>query len=154
MLRGITDRMVRPDRGYLGWFQFGPHGDGVGRRLGQLQVDPAPAGSATVDKLEEYGKVDPSGGWVPAEMTGQFRFAPGMPTDPAIAVAVNGVIGGVSEPFREERVNGQSKARGRPDKFAVVTPDTLFKKGANRLELFAVQSTGGQVRLRPLTLVE
>jgi hypothetical protein len=30
--------------------------------------------------------------------------------------------------------------------------DTLFKKGANRLELFVIDDSGGQVRLRPLTV--
>jgi hypothetical protein len=30
--------------------------------------------------------------------------------------------------------------------------DTLFKKGDNRLELFVIDDSGGQVRLRPLTV--
>jgi hypothetical protein len=30
--------------------------------------------------------------------------------------------------------------------------DTLFKKGDNRLELFLVDTSGGRVRLRPLTV--
>ncbi len=33
-----------------------------------------------------------------------------------------------------------------------MTPDTLFKKGDNRLELFLVDVSGGTVRLRPLTV--
>jgi hypothetical protein len=30
--------------------------------------------------------------------------------------------------------------------------DTLFKKGDNRLELFVIDDSAGQVRLRPLTV--
>ena len=69
-----------------------------------------------------------------------------------VAVAVNGVIAGVSETFREVRDAQGSEPKGPPDKFSAVTLDTLFKKGDNRLELFVVDDSGGKVRLRPLTV--
>jgi hypothetical protein len=31
VLRGVTDRLLRPQDGYLGWFAFGPHAELVGR---------------------------------------------------------------------------------------------------------------------------
>jgi hypothetical protein len=151
-LRGVTDRMVKAGNGYLGWFQFGRFADLVGRRPGQVGVDPAAGGSAKVDRLGDFRGVDPASGTVPAMVTGQVSLGPGAPARPAVAVAVNGVIGGVSELFKEVRDNQGSQPEGPRDKFAAMTPDTLFKKGDNRLELFLVDASGGTVRLRPLTV--
>jgi Sulfatase len=151
-LRGVTDQMVKPENGYLGWFQFGRFADLVGRRPDQVGVDPAAGGSAKVDRLGDFRGVDPDGGTVPAMVTGQVSLAAGAPARPAVAVAVNGVIGGVSELFKEVRDNQGSQPKGPRDKFAAMTPDTLFKNGDNRLELFLVDASGGTVRLRPLTI--
>jgi hypothetical protein len=89
---------------------------------------------------------------VPAQVTGQVSLAAGVSARPAVAVAVNGVIAGVSETFRERRDARGSQPVGPPDKFSAMALDTLFKKGDNRLELFVVESSGGRVRLRPLTV--
>jgi len=151
-LRGVTDEMVEAGNGYKGWFQFGPHGDLVGQRTSQIGVDRAGAGSAKVEKLAEYGKVDPGSGLVPAQVSGQVDLAEGVGARPAVAVALNGVIAGVSETFREERDAQGSQPTGPPDKFSAMALDTLFKKGDNRLELFVIDDSGSQVRLRPLTV--
>jgi hypothetical protein len=82
---------------------------------------------------------------VPAQVGGQLtRTTPGTPPRPAIAVAVNGVIGGVSETF----ASGDSS----PTWFTAMVPDTLLRPGANQLQLFLLDNTGGQQRLHPLTL--
>jgi hypothetical protein len=82
---------------------------------------------------------------VPAYVGGQLtRTTPGTPRRPAIAVAVNGVIGGVSETF----ASGGSP----PTWFSAMVPDTLLRPGDNQLELFLLSTTGGQQRLHPLTL--
>lgn len=152
-LAGVTDQMTRPGNGYKGWFQFGPHGDLVGQRASKVGVDPArPAGSAKVEKLAEYGKVDLDSGVVPAQVSGQVSLAAGVGSRPAVAVALNGVIAGVSETFREERDAQGSQPKGPPDKFSAMALDTLFKAGDNKLELFVIDDSGGRVRLRPLTV--
>jgi hypothetical protein len=69
-----------------------------------------------------------------------------------VAVAVNGVIAGVSETFREVRDAQGSQPKGPPDQFSAIAMDTLFKKGDNRLELFVIDDSGGKLRLRPLTV--
>ena len=150
--KGITDRLLRPDHGYVGWFQFGRYADLVGERTGQVGVEAASGGGATVDGLDQYQQVDPGSGKVPAAVTGVLQPAPGVPQRPAVAIAVNGVIGAVSETFRERLSNGNSLPEGPPVNFAGITPDTLFGKGANRIELFLVDPSGGRVRLRPLTV--
>jgi hypothetical protein len=151
-LRGVTDQMVRAENGYLGWFQFGRFADLVGKRPGQVGVEAGSGGDAKVDDLDDFRGVDPGGGSVPAMVTGQVSLAPGAPARPAVAVAVNGVIGGVSELFKEERDNQGSQPNGPRDKFAAMAPDTLFNEGDNRLELFLVDAAGDRVRLRPLTV--
>jgi Sulfatase len=151
-LAGVTDEMLTAADGYKGWFQFGPHGDLVGERASQVGIDPASAGSAKVEQLSDYAKVDPASGTVPAQVAGQLSLAAGVPSRPAVAVAVNGVIAGVSETFREKRDAQGSEPVGPPNKFSAVTLDTLYRKGANKLELFVIDDSGGKVRLRPLTV--
>jgi hypothetical protein len=151
-LAGVTDDMVKAADGYKGWFQFGPHGDLVGTPAAKVGIESAGAGSAKVEKLADYAKVDPGSGRVPAQVAGQLDLAAGVPSRPAVAVAVNGVIAGVSETFKEERDAEGSEPVGPPDKFSAVTLDTLYKKGANRLQLFVIDDSGGKVRLRPLTV--
>jgi hypothetical protein len=151
-LVGVTDQMVRAENGYLGWFQFGRFGDLVGRRPGEVGLEAGPAGGAKVDDLRDFRRVDPDRGTVPAQVTGQVSLAAGAPARPAVAVAVNGVVGGVSELYKEERDKQGSQPKGPRDKFAAMLPDTLFKKGDNRIEVFLVDASGGRVRLRPLTV--
>jgi arylsulfatase A-like enzyme len=144
VLRGVTDRVLRPQDGYLGWFRFGPHADLVGRRVGDLTVA-GDGGTARVIGLDDYRHVDPASGRVPAHVGGQLtRTAPGTPARPSVAVAVNGVIGGVSGTF----ASGDSP----PTWFAAMVPDTLFRPGDNELQLFLLDGAGGQQRLRPLAL--
>jgi Sulfatase len=143
-LRGVTDRLLHPQDGYLGWFEFGPHANLVGRRVDRLPVA-AGGGTAQVSGLDDYRRVDPSSGVVPSWVSGQLTgTAPGVPSRPPIAVAVNGVIGGVSETF--------SSAGSDPTWFSAVVSDSLMRPGDNHLQLFVVESAGGQQRLRPLTL--
>ena len=117
-----------------------------------MGVDPAGAGGARVEKLADYRRVDPGSGQVPAQVSGQVSLAAGVPARPAVAVAVNGVIAGVSETFRERRDAKGSQPVGPPDKFSALVLDTLFQKGENRLELFVIDDSGGRVRLRPLAV--
>ncbi|HEY7605824.1 MAG TPA: sulfatase-like hydrolase/transferase [Actinomycetes bacterium] len=151
-LHGVTDELLKPADGYKGWFEFGPHSDLVGRRASQVGIEPASAGSAKVEKLSDYAKVDPGSGLVPAQVAGQVSLAAGVPSRPEVAVALNGVIAGVSETFREVRDAQGSQPEGPPDKFSAMALDTLFKKGDNRLELFVIDDSGGKLRLRPLTV--
>jgi hypothetical protein len=142
--KGVTDRMVRPNDGYLGWFEFGPHADLVGRRVDALPVE-AGAGTAKVVGLDDFRKVDLASGTVPAQVGGQLvKVKPGTPQRPSVVAAINGVIGGVSETF----ASGDSP----PTWFTTMVPDSLMHQGANNLQLFLLDTTGGRQRLQPLTL--
>lgn len=140
-LRGVTDQLLRPQDGYLGWFVTGRHAGLVGRRVDRLRLAGS-GGTAKVFGLDDYRHVDLAGGTVPAQVAGRLvRAAPGLPARPAVAVAVNGVIGGVSETF--------SSGGPLPTWFTAMVSDRLLRQGANRLQLFALDSAGG---LHPLRL--
>jgi hypothetical protein len=100
---------------------------------------------------QDEGRVDPGSGLVPAQV-GRVNLAAGVPDRPVVAVAVNGVIAGVSATFRERRDAKGSQPVGPPDKFSALTLDTAYRKGENRLELFMIDDSGGRVRRRPLTV--
>jgi hypothetical protein len=145
VLRGTTDSLLRPSDGYLGWFEFGPHADLVGRKVTDLEAGP-PAGTARVVGLDEYRHVDPASGTVPAQVGGRLtRLAPGVPARPPVVAAINGVVGGVSETFA-------SPGGTPPTWFTAMVPDSLMHQGDNHLQLFLLDTAGGGQRLRPLTL--
>jgi hypothetical protein len=141
VLHGVTDQLLRPQDGYLGWFQTGRHADLVGRRVDRLPVASS-GGTARVIGLAQYPHVDLAAGTVPAQVAGRLlRAAPGLPPRPAVVVAANGVVGGVSETF--------ASGDPRPTWFTAMVPDSLMRQGANRLQLFALDAAG---RLHPLRL--
>ena len=144
VLRGVTDRLLRPQDGYLGWFKFGPHGDLVGRRVADIGGGSA-AGTARVIGLDDYRRVDPASGSVPAHVAGRLTaLAPGVPPHPTVVAAVNGVVAGVSGTF--------ATAGSDPTWFSAVVADSLMRPGDNHLQLFVLETAGGGQRLRPLSL--
>jgi len=143
-LQGLAEEVVRVQDDYLDWFKLGPHAELVGRRVGDLEVGGS-GGKARVIGLDDYRRVDPSSGMVPAQVGGKLTStAAGIPDRPAVAVALNGVIGGVAQTF--------TSGDDRPTWFSTMVDDSLMRRGDNRLELFLVEPAGGKLRLRPLTL--
>ena len=103
-------------------------------------------GTAHVSGLTEYRQVDPDSGQVPAWVAGQLTStAQGVADRPVVVAAINGVVGGVSETF--------ASGDASPTWFAAMVPDTLLRQGGNDLQLFLLDDTAGQQRLRPLTLI-
>jgi hypothetical protein len=122
-----------------------PDADLVGSRVDDLAVTGS-GGTARVLGLRDYDHVDPASGWVPAQVSGQLiNPAPGGQPRPVVAIAVNGVIGGVSDTF--------ASGRSPPTRFSAMVADNLLRPGGNRLQLFLVDAGAAQQRLRPLTLI-
>jgi hypothetical protein len=67
-----------------------------------------------------------------------------MPARPAIAIAVDGVIGGVSETF--------ASIDPPATWFAAMVPDTFLRPGGNELQLFLLSTAAGRPRLHRLTV--
>ena len=144
VLAGETDTLVRGSEGVRGLYRFGASADLVYRdpaSVGPIGGDPA---TAVLDDGRLFETVEPGSGTVPALVSGRLTSPPGGTT---VLVAVNGRIGGESRLFSERP--GEPATR-----FAVITPDFLWRSGDGRrqLQLYVVDRSGGQPRLQPVNL--
>jgi hypothetical protein len=138
-LRGVTDRLLRPQDGPIGLYRIGRYGRLVGESTAAVGItSPSPL-QVTISKPTDLRRIDPSSGKLPAMVMGKIDGSTAV-RDPAIAVAVNGTIGGVSEVYRTDGVPS----------FAAMVPDSLFRQDGNRIELFEVDASGRAPRLRPV----
>jgi hypothetical protein len=145
VLAGETDTLARAAEGVRGLYRYGASADLVYRApasVGPIGGDPV---SAVLDDGRPLGTVDPGSGTVPALVSGRLNSPP--PPGATVLAAVNGRIGG-----------GSSLVPGRPgepaDRFAVITPDFLWRAGDGRrqLQLYLLDRSGGQPRLRPVSV--
>ena len=140
VLRGVTDRLLRPQDGPIGMYRIGRYASLVGKATGAVgTAGPSPLSATITPPTSDLGQIDPSRGKVPAMITGELEGTTGA-RDPAVAVAVNGTIGGVSEVFNAHETRN----------FAAMVPDFLFRQAGNRIELFEVDASAGAPRLRPI----
>jgi hypothetical protein len=147
VLAGETDTLVRASEGVRGLYRYGGFADLVYR-------DPASVGPVTTDQeatavlddFKQYTQIKPRSGEVPALVSGKLT-SPLPPATSTVLVAVNGKIGGESKLF-PERPNEPAA------KFAVITPDFLWKAGDGRrqLQVYVVDRSGGEPRLVPISL--
>jgi Sulfatase len=141
-LRGVTDRVARPKDGTTGLFEVGPFADLVGRRPEAVGLAGTSGLTARLNDPENLQDVDPDGGTVPALISGALTGpAPDAPV--ALAVAVNGTIGAVGLTFTQ----GDT-----PQTFATVVPDSLFRPGSNRVQLYEVERTRARPRLHSVAV--
>ena len=147
VLAGETDTLARAGEGVRGLYRYGAAAD-------LIYQDPATVGpvtsdleaTATLDDFKQYTQIKPKSGRIPALVSGKLT-SPLPPATSSVLVAVNGKIGGESQLFPERP--GEPAA-----KFAVITPDTLWKAGDGRrqLQVYVVDRSGGQPRLQPVSL--
>ena len=147
VLAGETDTLARAGEGVRGLYRYGAAAD-------LIYQDPATVGpvtsdleaTATLDDFKQYTQIKPKSGRIPALVSGKIT-SPLPPATSSVLVAVNGKIGGESKLFPERP--GEPAA-----KFAVITPDTLWKAGDGRrqLQVYVVDRSGGQPRLQPVSL--
>jgi hypothetical protein len=147
VLAGETDVLARAGEGVRGLYRYGPFADLVYR-------DPASVGPVTLDQeataalddLKQYNQIKPASGRIPALVSGELT-SPLPPADSTALVAVNGQVAGESKLFPERP--GEPAA-----KFAVITPDFLWRAGDGRrqLRVYVVDRSGGAPRLVPVSL--
>ena len=130
-----------------GLYRYGGFADLVYRdpaSVGPITADQE--ATAVLDDFERYTQIKPESGEVPALVSGRVT-SPLATATSTVLVAVNGQIGGESKLFPE-----------RPDepaaRFAVITPDFLWKAGDGRrqLQVYVVDRSGGGPRLVPVSL--
>jgi hypothetical protein len=108
----------------------------VGLEVGSLP-EPAAAGAhVRFDNEELFAHVDMSSSFVPARITGTVEGIR-IPSDRALAVAVNGRVAAATRCFR---VKGEQR-------FSALVPEAVFRDGFNRVELLAIEGTPSAPRL-------
>ena len=120
-------------------YRTGPSQDLVGRRVAKVGVAGSGPASAEVDGGTVL-RVDRGAGVVPAWITGRIAHRASVP--PMLALALDGTVAAVTRSY---------EWRGAA-RFSAVLPPDAFHPGDNRLEVFAVEGTGSNRRLVPLTV--
>ena len=118
----------------------GPHRALIGKSIGDLSVGETAGMRVTLDHADTFTEVDARSGFVPAHITGGVT---GLGKDhPSIflAVAVNGAIEAVTEPWK-------APIGGREGSWSAIVPETAFRIGENTVEVFLITEAGGKVRL-------
>ena len=100
-----------------------PWGAAVGTGLAAMDVGTPSSITASLAQRDALREVDPDTGSVPALVWGTAS------RDTEIAVVVNGVVAGVSPTFFSTT----------PHRFAVLVPESLLRRGDNRVRLFEVE---------------
>ena len=121
-------------------YRIGPHPELVGEAVADL---PRVAGKAAAvfHQAEELRRVDPTSGFVPGEITGELpggRPGGGRP----IALALDGTIVAVGRTF--------SMASSAAENFAMIVPESSFRRGAMKARVFEIVTRRGRIALRPL----
>jgi Sulfatase len=124
------------DDAALRFFRFGRHGELVGERVDDLPQGPALDLDTDLDEPQHYEGVPP--GAIPVYVAGDVGTGERLD----VAVAVNGRIGGWAE----------LQPTDDPDTghYWVVVPPAFLQAEDNRIELYAIDGDGDDVRLDPL----
>jgi hypothetical protein len=121
----------------LALYRVGPFGRLVGTPVAPLVEVSGQQVSATFDDDPDYDDIDPAAREIPwAELRGSIAISE---ERQPIAVAVNGVVAGVTE--TSGRISDDRTA------FAVVLPPELFRRGRNDVRLYVVSGTPEAPRL-------
>ena len=122
----------------LGWgavYALGPDTDLVGRAVDSLRPERLAGAEASFEDAGAFDSLDPAGPVVPAFV--RARLTGPVSAGRRLAVAVNGVVRGVSRAFES---TGQVR-------LGAMVPPTAFRRGDNEVEVYAISGTGADRRL-------
>ncbi len=118
-----------------GLFKIGPHNELVGRNVSEIGV----TGQADVyiqfDRPFLFDNVDLSA-FIPAQITGRVLQNMGTSEPLALAVAVNGVISAVSQPYLNKK---------KEMEFSAIASESAFRSGKNEVEVFLVSKNNNRL---------
>ena len=112
----------------------------IGRKTDELVREQMADVAITVDQEGMLADVDTASGFVPAHITGQAtpRREDRPPT--ALAVAVNGTVEAVTEPWKVP-------VGGREGSWSAILPETAFRTGENEVEILVITQAEGEIGL-------
>jgi hypothetical protein len=121
-----------------GLYGIGPHPELLGRSADGLRSTDVRGARAEIDGVESLRSVDPRSDFIPCRIKGRIHGEGGVARD--IAIAVNGRVVAAARSSRE----------AGDETFSVLVPESSFRAGANEVEVFAVSTRGGTLRLESL----
>jgi hypothetical protein len=124
-----------------GVYGIGPAPLVLGTPLALWPRRPAGQIRAVLNGAPRLRSVAPRSSFVPAYVTGRIVGAP-RSGHRNLAVAVNGWIAATAPSYH--------LGRGAAEFFSAVVPEGAFQAGSNRVEILAISSGGGPIRLRSL----
>ncbi len=125
---------------FPGLFRFGPYSALIRKPVSEVgSAGEAPV-SITLDRPDAFTNVDLEADFIPAHITGQVTPAllNGQPV--SLAVAINGTIQAVTQPW-------SVPIQGRRGVWSAVVPETAFQTGRNTVEVFVVSDVVGRATL-------
>ena len=123
---------------YPGLFVRGTHGAWIGAKLDELAMKETVVAEVTVDRAGRFTHVDPATGLVPAHITGQLATAQKGHPVIGLAVAINGTIEAVTEPWKVP-------VRGRAGSWSAIVPEAAFRTGENAVDVLVLTGVGGEI---------
>ena len=126
-------------QGTASMYRIGPNRGLLGTSTADYQVTRASDATARLDGETLYANVRPASGFVPARVVGEVEGTR-PPHGSPLAIAVNGRIAATTRTFT---LGGRSR-------FAALVPETVFREGANGVDVFLVEPAAGGLRLRRL----
>ena len=118
----------------------GPHRELVGRKVDEIGVADTASMVVALDQGALFDDVKPNSRFLPARIIGTILRSKEPVDNQHFAVVVNGTVHAVTK---------ASQTRGRLRKFSAMVPETAFRGGNNKVEVFLVSAgTNRQALLR------
>jgi hypothetical protein len=110
----------------------------VGRRVDDVGIGGVSSLYVRLDSRESYAHIEPSSPFIPCEISGGVSAVHGRRLPTWLAIAVNGRIAAVTRTFA---------VAGAAARFATLVPDTVYRQGANAVEVLVVREDPDSLRL-------
>ena len=120
-------------------YRLGPHKRLIGRPIESLSVSRRGGGRIHIDNVDQFEDVRTSSAFVPARIIGRIEDETVRAGSP-LAIAVGGRVAVTTSAFEW----------GGAVAFATLVPESSFSDGQNVVDVYAIDTSGGDVRLRLL----
>jgi len=121
-----------------GLFKIGLHSEIVGRYISEVFVSGQSDIEIKLDQPSLLDHVDINSGFIPARIRGSLSLKEDIAGPLHLAIAVNTMICAVTQTFWHKRKMAQ---------FSAMVPESAFRKGKNRVEVFLISQGKGKVHL-------
>ena len=129
--------------GVEGLFRIGPHQELIGRRISECEVAVERAGETELFGTEILARADAAAAWVPCHLGGRIITFDSARLPMDLAIAVDGKVLATTRTLT---------IPGLEETWTAMVPEEAFG-GSREVEVYAIRSSNGKVRLFPLNVV-